>query len=34
MGTGQAQWSFFGFDPDHGTAVAVMTNTANPGRRR
>ena len=31
MGTGQAQGSFFGFDPDHGTAVAVMINTANPG---
>lgn len=31
MGTGQAQGSFFGFDPDHGTAVAVTINTANPG---
>src|SRR6476659_5428915 len=31
MGTGQAQGSFFGFDPDHGTAVAAMINTANPG---
>jgi D-alanyl-D-alanine carboxypeptidase len=31
MGTGQAQGSFYGFDPDHGTAVAVMINTANPG---
>ena len=28
---GQAQGSFFGFDPDHGTAVAVMINTAKPG---
>jgi D-alanyl-D-alanine carboxypeptidase len=31
MGTGEAQSAFVGFDPDHGTAVAVMTNTATPG---
>jgi D-alanyl-D-alanine carboxypeptidase len=31
MGTGVAQSAFFGFDPVHGTAVAVMTNTAVAG---
>ena len=27
MGTGQAQSAFLGYDLEHGTAVAVMTNT-------
>jgi D-alanyl-D-alanine carboxypeptidase len=31
MGTGEAQSAFLGFDPEHGTAVAVMTNTATAG---
>lgn len=31
MGTGDAQSAFFGYDPQHGTAVAVMTNTALAG---
>ena len=31
MGTGAAHSAFLGFDPANGTAVAVMTNTANPG---
>ena len=31
MGTGEAQSAFFGYDAEHGTAVAVMTNTAVPG---
>ena len=31
MGTGEAQSSYVGFDPGHGTAVAVMMNTATPG---
>jgi D-alanyl-D-alanine carboxypeptidase len=31
MGTGEAQSAYVGYDPDHGSAVAVMTNTAVPG---
>jgi D-alanyl-D-alanine carboxypeptidase len=31
MGTGEAQSAFLGYDAEHGTAVAVMTNTAIPG---
>jgi D-alanyl-D-alanine carboxypeptidase len=31
MGTGNAQSAFVGYDSAHGTAVAVMTNTATPG---
>ena len=31
MGTGDAQSAFLGYDPQHDTAVAVMTNTATPG---
>jgi D-alanyl-D-alanine carboxypeptidase len=31
MGTGEAQSAFIGYDPEHGTAVAVMTNTAVAG---
>jgi CubicO group peptidase (beta-lactamase class C family) len=31
MGTGNAQSAFVGLDPEHGTAVVVMTNTALPG---
>ena len=31
MGTGEAQSAFLGYDPEHGTAVAVMTNTAIAG---
>jgi D-alanyl-D-alanine carboxypeptidase len=31
MGTGEAQSAFVGYDAERGTAVAVMTNTANPG---
>ena len=31
LGTGEAHSAFLGYDPDHGTAVAVMTNTAVGG---
>jgi D-alanyl-D-alanine carboxypeptidase len=31
MGTGEAQSAFIGYDTAHGTAIAVMTNTAVPG---
>ena len=31
MGTGEAQSAFIGYDAEHGTAVAVMTNTAVAG---
>ena len=31
MGTGQAQSAFLGYDAEHHTAVAVMTNTAVAG---
>ena len=31
LGTGEAHSAFVGYDPDHGTAVAVMTNTAVGG---
>jgi D-alanyl-D-alanine carboxypeptidase len=31
MGTGEAQSAYVGYDPEHGTAVAVGTNTAIPG---
>jgi D-alanyl-D-alanine carboxypeptidase len=31
MGTGEIQSAFLGYDPDHGTAIAVATNTAVPG---
>jgi hypothetical protein len=31
MGTGDAQSAFIGYDAAHDIAVAVMTNTANPG---
>jgi D-alanyl-D-alanine carboxypeptidase len=31
MGTGEAQSAFVGFDVEHDTAIAVMTNTAIPG---
>jgi hypothetical protein len=31
MGSGAAQSAFVGYDRDHGTAVAVMLNTSNPG---
>ena len=31
MGTGEAQSAYVGYDPEHGTAVAVMTNTAIAG---
>jgi D-alanyl-D-alanine carboxypeptidase len=31
LGTGEAHSAFVGYDPDHGTAVAVMTNTAVSG---
>lgn len=31
MGTGEAQSAYFGFDPTHGRAIAVTTNTAVPG---
>ncbi len=31
MGTGEAQSAFLGYDPEHDTAIAVMTNTAIPG---
>ena len=31
MGTGEAQSAFLGYDTEHGTAVAVMTNAAVPG---
>jgi D-alanyl-D-alanine carboxypeptidase len=31
MGTGPADSAFVGYDPEHGTAVAVMTNTGNAG---
>lgn len=31
MGTGEAQSAFLGYDPEQGTAVAVMTNTAIAG---
>ena len=31
MGTGEAQSAYVGYDTEHGTAVAVMTNTAIPG---
>ena len=31
MGTGNAESAFFGYDPDHGTTVAVSTNTAIAG---
>jgi D-alanyl-D-alanine carboxypeptidase len=31
MGTGEAQSSYFGYDPKSGTEVAVVTNTATPG---
>ena len=31
MGTGEANSAFFGYDLEHGTAVAVTTNTAVAG---
>ena len=31
MGTGEAHSAFLGYDAEHGTAVAVMTNTAVAG---
>ncbi len=31
LGTGEAHSAFVGYDPDHGTAVAVQTNTAVGG---
>ena len=31
LGTGEAHSAFFGYDPEHGTAVAVLTNTAVSG---
>jgi D-alanyl-D-alanine carboxypeptidase len=31
MGTGETGSAYFGFDPGRGTAVAVVTNTANSG---
>jgi D-alanyl-D-alanine carboxypeptidase len=31
MGTGEAQSAYVGYDPEHGTAVAVGMNTAVPG---
>jgi D-alanyl-D-alanine carboxypeptidase len=31
MGTGEAQSAYVGFDREHGTAIAVMTNTATSG---
>ena len=31
MGTGEAHSAFLGYDTEHGTAVAVMTNTDLPG---
>jgi D-alanyl-D-alanine carboxypeptidase len=31
LGTGEAHSAFFGYDPVHGTAIAVMTNTAVAG---
>ena len=31
MGTGEARSAFLGYDAEHGTAVAVMTNAAVPG---
>jgi len=31
MGTGEAQSAYVGYDAEHGTAVAVATNTAVPG---
>jgi hypothetical protein len=31
MGTGEAQSAFLGYDAEHDTAVAVMTNTATAG---
>jgi D-alanyl-D-alanine carboxypeptidase len=31
LGTGEAHSAFVGYDPDNGTAVAVMTNTAVSG---
>jgi D-alanyl-D-alanine carboxypeptidase len=31
MGSGEAQSAYVGYDRDHGTAIAVMLNTSNPG---
>jgi hypothetical protein len=31
MGTGEAQSSYVGFDREHGTAIAVMTNAGTAG---